>query len=175
MASSPRHSVVIIGTGFGGTMTGLTLARKFKKENDAHPDQPHKTILMLERGTWWTTPVGTVQDKEVRTYDFLHKEKKQPVQYWSSQNHFKGFIDIVTRCLRRGGNKDGLYDMSTLGWKWPLSMFLRSDGVSILRASGVGGGSLVYSNITIRPPDLIFNDPRWPLSWNEKDRHDYYN
>jgi choline dehydrogenase-like flavoprotein len=175
MASSPRHSVVIIGTGFGGTMTGLTLARKFKKENDAHPDQPRKTILMLERGTWWTTPAGTVQDKEVKTYDFLHKDKKQPVQYWSSQNHFKGFIDIVTRCLRRGGNKDGLYEMTTLGWKWPFSMFLRSDGVSILRASGVGGGSLVYSNITIRPPDLIFNDPRWPLSWTDDKRHYYYN
>jgi len=175
MANSTQHTVVIIGTGFGGTMTGLTLAREFKKQNDAHPEQPPKTILMLERGTWWTTPAGTVQDKEVRTYDFLHKDKKQPVQYWSSQNHFKGFIDIVTRCLRRGGNKDGLFDMATLGWKWPLSMFFRSDGVSILRASGVGGGSLVYSNITIRPPDLIFKDPRWPLTWTDDKRHYYYN
>lgn len=176
MANSPGYTVVIIGTGFGGTMTGLTLAREFKKQNDNRLDKPRKTILMLERGTWWTTPAGTVQDKEVRTYDFLQKDKKQPVQYWSSQNHFKGFIDIVTRCLRRGGNKDGLFDMTTLGPSGPLGLFRgRGDGVSILRANGVGGGSLVYSNITIRPPDLIFKDPRWPLKWNDKDRHDYYN
>src|SRR5829696_5445568 len=130
---------------------------------------------MLERGTWWTTPVGTVQDKEVKTYDFLANEKKEPVQYWPSQNTFKGVIDIVTRCFRRGRNKDGLYDLSALGWKWPLSLFRGGDGVTILRANGVGGGSLVYSNITIRPPDLIFNDPRWPLSWSEEERDYYYN
>jgi hypothetical protein len=26
---------------------------------------------MLERGTWWTTPVGTVKDKEVAAFKFL--------------------------------------------------------------------------------------------------------
>src|SRR5947207_14957576 len=87
-----RHDVVIIGTGFGGTMTGLSLAREFKKRDRG------ETILMLERGTWWTTPVGTVQDKEVLAYDFL-RSKQQPVQFWSSLNHFRGFIDIFTRCL----------------------------------------------------------------------------
>src|SRR5205807_1835348 len=49
-----------------------------------------------------------------------------------------------------------------------------NDGVSIIRASGVGGGSLVYSNITIRPPDLIFDDPRWPLTWTNNDRNHYF-
>ena len=176
MAKPLRHSVVIIGSGFGGSMTALTLAREFKKRSAAHPEQPQKTVMMIERGTWWTTPVGTVQDKEVRTYDFLLNDKKQPVQYWSSQNHFKGFIDIVTRCLRRGSNKDGLFDMTTLGPSGLLGLFRgRGDGVSILRANGVGGGSLVYSNITIRPPDLIFKDSRWPLTWSDDDRHDYYN
>jgi hypothetical protein len=38
----------------------------------------------------------------------------------------------------------------------------------------VGGGSLVYSNITIHPPDLIFNDPRWPLSWSAEEQDNYY-
>src|SRR5207248_7932735 len=49
-----------------------------------------------------------------------------------------------------------------------------NDGVSITRACGVGGGSLVYSNITLRPPDLIFNDPRWPITWNSNERNAYY-
>jgi hypothetical protein len=38
-----------------------------------------------------------------------------------------------------------------------------------MRASGVGGGSLVYSNITILPPDLVLDDPRWP-KWDTADR-----
>ena len=37
-----------------------------------------KTILTLERGTWWTTPVATVQDKEIANYKFL-ASKGQPV------------------------------------------------------------------------------------------------
>jgi len=152
-------------------MTALSLAHKLKEKN-----RQDVNILMLERGTWWTTPVGTVQDPRVATYDFLAEDNNQPVQYWPSQNSFSGVIDIVTRCLRRGKNKDGLYDLTALGWKWwPMSLFRRGDGVSILRANGVGGGSLVYSNITIRPPDLIFNDSRWPLSWSKEERDYYYN
>jgi cholesterol oxidase len=45
--------------------------------------------------------------------------------------------------------------------------------VSILRASGVGGGSLVYANVTIQPPDFIFDDPRWPPGWKPESSHFY--
>lgn len=34
--------------------------------------------------------------------------------------------------------------------------------VLILHGAGVGGGSLVYANILLRPPDQVFRDPRWP-------------
>jgi cholesterol oxidase len=161
-----HKSIVIIGSGFGGSMTGLSLARALKDSG--------KSILMLERGTWWTTPVSTVQDKDVANYQFLAK-KGQPVQYWSSLNDFRGFIDLFTRCYRRPGNEDGLYDMTRLGKPGFLGLFGgENDGVSILRACGVGGGSLVYSNITIRPPNIIFKDPRWPLTWADKERDYYY-
>jgi cholesterol oxidase len=60
------YTTVIIGTGFGGSMTGLTLARAYAEHNKKSPDS-RKSILMLERGTWWTTPTSTVQDKEVKT------------------------------------------------------------------------------------------------------------
>ncbi len=55
-----HYAAVIIGSGFGGTMTALPLAQEFKRRG-----QGEKTLI-LERGTWWTTPVGTVQDKELR-------------------------------------------------------------------------------------------------------------
>jgi choline dehydrogenase-like flavoprotein len=32
----------------------------------------------------------------------------------------------------------------------------------------------VYSNITIRPPDIIFDDDRWPLTWTREERNHYY-
>jgi cholesterol oxidase len=176
------HTVVIIGTGFGGTMTGIPLAQKFTERAKG------EDILMLERGTWWTTPISTVQDKEVRAADFL-KEKKQPVQYWSSNNGFRGFLDIFSRCLRRTKdeniftslfkslrNEDGLYDFTIMGTRGFLGLFGRkSDGVTVIRASGVGGGSLVYSNITIQPPDFVFKDARWPITWTDAEREDYFN
>ncbi len=65
MPKGNHYTVVIIGTGFGGTMAALSVARAFSNR------KKNETLLMLERGTWWTTPVGTVQDKEVSTFDFL--------------------------------------------------------------------------------------------------------
>src|SRR5215216_3024897 len=136
-----QYKVLIIGSGFGGTMAGLSLAHRFLEQGRT------EKIAVLERGTWWTTPVGTVQDKEVKTYDLL-KEKKQPVQFWSSAEHIRGFGDIVLRCVRRSGNLDGLFEVTQFGRRGLFGM-AQSDGVSILRCSGVGGGSLVYANVTI--------------------------
>src|SRR6267142_1966647 len=168
MPTATHFTVVVIGTGFGGTMTALPIAREIVRRNKG------ESILMLERGTWWTTPVGTVQDKEVKTYDYL-VQKGQPVQFWSTLNNFRGFVDIFTRCLRRKKNEAGHYDFSLMGRRGLLGFLGRqNDGVNVVRACGVGGGSLVYSNITIRPPDFIFDDPRWPLTWTGADRDAFY-
>jgi choline dehydrogenase-like flavoprotein len=182
------YTVIIIGTGFGGTMTAIPLADEFKKKDANKPPAERRTILMLERGTWWTTPVSTVQDKEVKTAEFL-ANKGQPVQYWSSLNNFRGFLDIFSRCFRRTKdeniftllfkslrNEDGLFDFTIMGKRGFLGLFGRkSDGVSVIRANGVGGGSLIYSNITIQPPGFIFKDPRWPISWTDDEREFYFN
>ena len=161
-----EFELVVIGSGFGATMTALTIAQRI---GDQRPD-----ILMLERGTWWTTPVPTVQDKTIATAKFL-KERGQPVQYWSSVEHFKGFIDLVLRCFRRPKNEDGLYELTQLGKRtWFGLKQEENDGVTVLRACGVGGGSLVYSNITIRPPDFVLADERWPLTWTAEERNSYY-
>lgn len=160
------HDVVVVGSGFGATMTALPLARAFKARGRG------ESVLMLERGTWWTTPVGTVQDKEVKTYGFL-KDRGQPVQFWSSAENFRGFIDLFTRCVRRKGNEDGLYELTNFGRKGLFGLS-KNDGVTVLRASGVGGGSLVYANVTIRPPDEVLDDERWPLTWSAHERDEYF-
>src|SRR6185437_11841578 len=59
-------------------------------------------------------------------------------------------------------------DVDNLLWRYPSRP--QSQGLYDVRffsaigavvASGVGGGSLIYANIHIRPDDIVFEDPRW--------------
>jgi choline dehydrogenase-like flavoprotein len=172
-----KHNVVVIGSGFGGTMTALSLGRVFKQRGKG------ETVHILERGTWWTTPVGTVQDLDIRTPKHL-RDNGQPVQYWPSVDHTSGLLDILGRCFKREKNPDGLYDITEFGTertgllaglRRALFGLKKSDGLRIVHASGVGGGSLIYSNVTIRPPEPLFETTPWKaLSWTQAKRDQYY-
>src|SRR5262249_2612399 len=165
---TPEHfDLAVIGTGFGASMTALSIAHRFEGlyTSPAPPAAKAPRILLIERGTWWTTPVETVQDKEVAVRKLLLK-REQPTQEWSTANDLRGTLDLLERCRRSEERPQGLYDFSTVGKRF---FGLRNDGVSVLRASGVGGGSLVYSNITIRPPETIFQDLSWPGMWGRPD------
>jgi cholesterol oxidase len=41
-------------------------------------------------------------------------------------------------------------------------------------AAGVGGGSLVYANVNVRPDKVVFDDPRWPAGTNRASLDPYY-
>src|ERR1043166_3947181 len=99
----PKYNVVVIGSGFGGTMTALSIGRAFRDRKRG------ETVHILERGTWWTTPVATVQDIDVRTPEHLRKNGQRAVQYWPSVDHASGLLDILGRCFRRESNPDGLF------------------------------------------------------------------
>jgi cholesterol oxidase len=47
-------------------------------------------------------------------------------------------------------------------------------GIAAVVASGLGGGSLIYANIHVRPDAAVFDDPRWPASWNRQTLDPYY-
>ena len=47
-------------------------------------------------------------------------------------------------------------------------------GIGVVAASGVGGGSLIYANINIRPDPVVFDHPRWPASINRQSLGPYY-
>ncbi|HEX8687460.1 MAG TPA: hypothetical protein VF654_13210, partial [Pyrinomonadaceae bacterium] len=130
-----NFDAIVIGTGFGGTVAATRLAAKGKK------------VLMLERGTWWVTPakIGKAPASPLKKIPEWAKEQtpKHPVQYWTRPDHRQGLLDFFA-AVRSGVNKDGLYQ---------YSMFRQAD---ILTASGVGGGSLIYSNVTVRPqPEVL--------------------
>ena len=126
---------IVIGTGFGGTIAATRLAAKGKK------------VLILERGTWWVTPakIGKAPPSSRKPIPVWAKEQQpqQPVQYWTRPNNRQGLLDFFA-AIRSGINRDGLYQ---------YSMFKDAD---VLTASGVGGGSLIYSNVTVRPdPEVL--------------------
>jgi cholesterol oxidase len=56
----------------------------------------------------------------------------------------------------------GLYDIR----------FFSALGVVV--AAGVGGGSLVYANVHIRPDAVVFDDPRWPQGTDRASLDPYY-
>jgi len=113
---------IVIGTGFGGTIAAVQLAAK------------GKSVLLLERGTFWRSPDPIGLNSGDPFGDWA-KTNKMPVQYWPRPDHRKGLLDFAAAL--RNLHKFGLYQYST---------FNQAD---VLTASGVGGGSLIYSNVSI--------------------------
>src|SRR6266852_8451882 len=118
------YDAIVIGTGFGGTIAATRLAAA------------GKTVLLLERGTFWRTPENLGMKAPGPNFMQWVQDNNMPVQYWPRPDHRKGLADFVAAL--RNLHKFGLYQYST---------FNQAD---VLTASGVGGGSLIYSNVSIR-------------------------
>lgn len=105
---SQVYDYVIIGSGFGGSVSAMRLAEK------------GYSVLVLERG------------KQYEDKDF-------PKTNW---NIWKFLWLPALRCF-------GFMQ---------ISLF---QNIMALHGDGVGGGSLVYANVLIRPDDTIFSNPTW--------------
>jgi hypothetical protein len=46
---------IVIGSGFGGTITSLSLVNKYVKDAESNPGVNKKKIVILERGQWWVS------------------------------------------------------------------------------------------------------------------------
>jgi len=113
---SKIYDYIIIGSGFGGSVSALRLAEK------------GYSVLVIEQG------------KRYQTEDF-------PKSNWNLRKYF-------------WMPKFALYGIQ--------AMTLLKD-VFILHGTGVGGGSLVYANNLLIPPNNVFDDPRWgSKEWKEK-------
>lgn len=132
--------VIIIGSGFGATVIALDQAAK------------GKSVAILERGVWWLTPELSAENP---MNPFL---QLQTVQYWPRPDHRRGLIDFLSIVQATGvlgdlqSFADGVVDFFTDRKRpQPLYRYNTFDEVDILTASGVGGGSLIYSNVTLAP------------------------
>jgi choline dehydrogenase-like flavoprotein len=136
--------LIIIGSGFGATVVALDQAAK------------GKSVLILERGVWWSTPELSAENP---LNPFL---KLQTVQYWPRPDHRRGLTDMLA-VVQATGVLGGLQDFANgvadffTGKKRPAPLYRYNTfkEADVLTASGVGGGSLIYSNVTLAP----FFDP----------------
>ncbi len=106
--STPEYDYVIVGSGFGGSVSALRLTEKGYR------------VAVVEMGKRWPT-------------------EKFPRTNWNSKKFF-----WAPRLFRYGIQRITL---------------LRD--VLILSGAGVGGGSLVYANTLLVPPDRVWDDPKW--------------
>ncbi len=152
-----HFDVVIIGTGFGATVVATELAKQGKKN-----------ILMLERGVWWFTPERPLPGYITRKPG----GQREPLQYWPRPDHRQGLLDLIS--VVKTNNK-AIEDIRNFGVNRPVPLYRYNsfNDVDILTASGVGGGSLVYSNVSIAPlKDDSGSYPvmdEWPLQLTPDD------
>jgi len=132
-----EYDSVVIGSGFGGTVASLAIAKMYKGKNE------DKRVCILERGQWWIS--HEIPDSNaMRT--FLVKNN-MPFSTWAYPNDIKGMISAIGNS--RAINKvQGLFDLRRL------------KNVNVIVGSGVGGGSLVYFNITEQPERIVYEN--WP-------------
>ena len=148
--------VIIIGSGFGATALAIDQSNK------------GKSVLILERGVWWSTPELSAENP-LNPY-LKARPDTQPVQYWPRPDHRRGLIDflaIVSATGAIGGLQDfadGVIDFFS-GQKRPrpLYRYWNFDQVDVVSAMGVGGGSLIYSNVTLEP---FFDGGNYPVMAN---------
>jgi len=132
------YDAIVIGTGFGGTIAAIALKESGKK------------ILVIERGTFWLTPetlgLPVPPNSPGNPIAQYARDRQMQVQYWPRPDHLLGLIDLLANRYEKGHpqRRYGLHN---------YRMFRQAH---VLTASGVGGGSLIYSNVNLEAkPDLL--------------------
>jgi hypothetical protein len=165
-----KYEAVVIGSGFGGTIASLTLTNKYEKEDKDEEEKLRRRVCILERGQWWVShemPMpqmpkkpdisnnGTIDDKPTLR-GYLTKND-MPYGTWAYPDDTKGLLNLFGNS-RPINNLKGVYDYKAM------------KNVHIITANGVGGGSLVYTNVTEEPDSSVYrdwatqNDGKPPLS-----------
>lgn len=113
--------VLVVGSGFGGSVTALRLTEKGYR------------VGVLEAGARFEDADLPTTSWDLKKYLFRPEAGCYGIQR----------VDALKDCM-------------------------------IVSGAGVGGGSLVYANVTIRPPEFVLTGADWPMSWDKAARDHYY-
>lgn len=127
-----RYDVVVIGSGFGGSVAALRLAEK------------GYSVLVLEAGRRFADHELPRTSWRVRRF------------LWAPAFGCYGIQRITL--LRSAGKSAMVGRGATAARSGERSS---RAGVLVLSGAGVGGGSLVYANTLYEPPDDFYADPQW--------------
>ncbi|HYS74038.1 MAG TPA: GMC oxidoreductase [Thermoplasmata archaeon] len=153
--SEKPYAALVIGSGFGGTIMALTLANFFESRNKGRSRANLEEVCVLERGQWWISHEILARPADKRQGEPPDKRNMreylddagQQYAFWAHPDNVEGIVRLAS--MARQASKRGLYDYRVL-----------SPNVHALTASGVGGGSLVYANVTLKPPAEVYE--KWP-------------
>jgi cholesterol oxidase len=123
MPESFDYDVVIIGSGFGGSINACRLSAAKQR------------VLVLERGRWWKPPENTPIDlSQFPPNATPYPRRPEDPWIWGVNDPQKhnGWVEFHF---------------------WP--------GMAVATAAGVGGGSLVYANVSTIPHPITFENG-WP-------------
>jgi hypothetical protein len=155
------YDSIVIGSGFGGTIISLSIAKKYDEKNKI--DSGKRRICILERGQWWISheiphslDQNSIESKSIRSY--LVKNN-MPFNTWAYPNDLKGMLTVIENS-RAVNSIEGIYD------------FKKMKNVNIISGSGVGGGSLVYFNLTVKPDHSVYEN--WPTEHDGNPSLDKY-
>lgn len=144
---------IVVGSGFGGTIITSSLVNKFVAEDKTLPDQDKRKIVLLERGQWWVShelPSSSGADEFKKDPPTSGKGMREyleandiPYRTWAYPDNVNGLSQFLnsTRIIDRRG----LYD------------YRISKKVHTIAGSGIGGGSLVYTNVTEEPDENVID------------------
>jgi cholesterol oxidase len=127
-----QFKAVVIGTGFGGSISACRLARDWGDK-----------VLVLERGKEY--PMGSFpRGPHALARNFWNVPEGARASAGLPQEETHGLFDV--RNYRK---------------------------IDVILAAGLGGGSLIYSNVFMEPPDKVF-DERWPQTCKRPALDPYY-
>lgn len=133
------YDAIVVGTGFGGCVAAVELAVNQRQR-----------VLLLERGVWWYSPENLLPP-------WIRAHQDQPVQFWPRPNHTEGLIHLLSVVQSNSPLEKTrrIFDVvgEALGRAHPQPLYRYSmfPDVHVVTASGVGGGSLVYGDVTMAP------------------------
>jgi GMC oxidoreductase len=156
-----QTEVVVIGSGFGGTIVSLSVVNQLHEEDRLLPDSSKRKVILLERGQWW------ISHEVPSTKGFNEHQSTDPAKYKLGVREYLETNDISYRTWAYPDNVNGLPKfLNTLRIvdRRGLYDYRISKNVHTLSASGVGGGSLVYANVTEPPHDSVID--KWDKELN---------